>query len=226
MGAHSLPVTQRPAGVSVRHALHNTVCEYDWWRKSTVGRTVLVQTSSLYIRVLIRSASEVNVAEFAPDKVPIEDLVAVRGYITDDFAMIDSALRLLDRDKLEELDPYIRLATYGLFQLPSYRGVVYRGTMLSEATAACYVPGTVVFEHAFVSATADPARRFPGNTTFVIASINGRDVSLVATNPEERDVVFFTGTRFKVLAVEQDGAQSHRVIYLAEIPDKRLFQGP
>ena len=96
---------------------------------------------------------------------------------------------------------------------------------MSAEAAANYVPGTVVFEHAFVRATADPARRFPGDTTFVIASINGRDVSAIAPDPEAREVVFFTGTRFKVLAVETDDVFDHRVIYLAEIPDTRLLQG-
>jgi len=90
---------------------------------------------------------------------------------------------------------------------------------------AHYIPGTIVFEHAFVSTTADPARRFPDNTTFVIASINGRDVSMLADFPEQQEVVFFTGTRFKVLATEHDDRADDWYIYLAEMPDPRLLQG-
>jgi len=160
----------------------------------------------------------------SPEDIPEEALVAVRGYITADFARIDAALRRLDEAELKELDAYIRLATYGLFHLPSFRGVVYRGCNLSRETLSHYIPGTVVFEHAFISATANPARRFPGNTTFVIASINGRDVSMLADDPEEREVVFFTGTRFKVLKTERDARADDWYVYLAEIPDRRLFQ--
>jgi hypothetical protein len=138
--------------------------------------------------------------------------------------MVNSALRRLDYAQLEELDAFIRLVTHGLFKLPSFRGVVYRGANLSSETIAQYIPGTIVFEHAFVSTTADPARRFPGNTTFVIASINGRDVSMLTDAPEEQEVVFFTGTRFKVLAAEHDAREDDWYIYLAEIPDRRLLQ--
>jgi hypothetical protein len=154
----------------------------------------------------------------------IAGLVALRSYLADDFETVDAALRTLDQAKLAELDGYIRLATHGLFELPSFRGIVYRGTTLSEEAVANYVPGTVVFEHAFIRTTADPARRFAGNVTFVIASINGRDVSGIAPDAEAREVVFFTGTRFKVLAVETDDVFDHKVIYLAEIPDARLLQ--
>jgi hypothetical protein len=157
--------------------------------------------------------------------IPIEDLVAVKAYITEDYAQIDAALRELDMAKLERLDAYIRVATSGLYQLPAYRGPVYRAATLSEDIAAKYVPGAIVREHAFVSALANPAVRFPGsNTTFVIASVNGRDVSMFSSHSEEREVVFFTGTLFRVLAVAVVPSTRHRTIYLAEIPDPRLAQ--
>src|SRR5215831_15920835 len=161
----------------------------------------------------------------SPGDIPKEQLVAVRGYITADFARIDAALRRLDEAELKELDAYIRLARYGLFRLPSFRGVVYRGCDLSREALDQYVPGTIVVERTFISATADPARRFPGNTTFVIACVNGRDVSSLGDDPEEREVVFFAGTWFKVLATEHDTRADDWYIYLAEIPDTTLLQG-
>jgi hypothetical protein len=156
--------------------------------------------------------------------IPIEDLVAVKAYISEDYGTIDSALRRLDMAKLEKLDAYIRVATSGLYQLPAYRGPVYRAATLADDLAAKYVPGAIVREHAFVSALANPAVRFPGNTTFVIASVNGRDVSMLSDHPEEGEVVFFTGTRFRVLAVAHVPRTGRRTIYLAEIPDPRLLQ--
>ena len=154
--------------------------------------------------------------------INIEDLVAVKGYIGEDHALLDEPLRRLDMPKLKELDPYIRLATYGLFQLPAYQGPAFRGVSLAPETAARYVPGRVVREHAFVCTVANPSIAFPGNTLFVIASVNGRDVSMLADHPKEREVVFFTGTRFKVLAVDASAGGDRRTIYLAEIPDPRL----
>jgi len=161
---------------------------------------------------------------FRLDDIPAAQLDAVRRYITTDHAVVDGALRDLDRARLQELDEFIRLVTAGLYNLPAFTGVVYRGATLSAAQARHYIPGQVVTEHAFVSATADPARRYPGNATFVIASINGREVSLLSDVPDEREVVFFTGTRFKVLAHEYDAQADERYIYLAEVPDRRLLQ--
>lgn len=161
----------------------------------------------------------------APDDILEQGLAAIGAYITGDFARIDAALRRLDEAELKELDAYIRLARYGLFRLPSFRGVVYRGCDLPREALDQYVPGTIVVERTFISATADPAGRFPGNTTFVIACVNGRDVSSLGDNPEEREVVFFAGTWFKVLATEHDTRADDWYIYLAEIPDTTLLQG-
>jgi hypothetical protein len=163
--------------------------------------------------------------DFIPSAdIPEECLAALRRYLATDFGIVDSALRRLDDAQLKELDEFVRLITHGLFKLPSFRGVVFRGASLSSEAIAQYVPGNIVFEYAFISTTADPARRFPGTTTFVIASINGRDVSMLTEIPQEREVLFFTGTRFKVLATEHDAHADDWYIYLAEIPDRRLLQ--
>ena len=151
-----------------------------------------------------------------------EDMVAVRAYLTRFHREIDTALRQADRAQLKAFDAHIRVATYGLFQLPAYRGVVYRGATLSAHAARQYVPGSVIQERAFVSASADPARSFPGNVQYVIHSVNGRLVRALADDPEELEVVFFTQTKFKVLAVDEGSAQDELTVYLAEIPDPRL----
>lgn len=152
------------------------------------------------------------------------DLVAVRTYITRFYGVIDTALREGDPAKLQEFDAHIRVATFGLYQLPAFHGPVYRATTLPEETAHKYVPGIIVQERSFVSASADPARRFPGNVQYVINSVTGRLVRALADDPEELEVVFFTATRFKVLAVELDAERAERTVYLSEIPDPRLIR--
>lgn len=151
------------------------------------------------------------------------DLVAVRTYITQFHGVIDKALREREWDKLKELDAHIRVATHGLFQMPAFRGAVYRGTQLPEHIVSKYVPGTIIQERAFISTSANPARRFPGNVQYVINSVNGRLVRALADDPEELEVVFFTATRFKVLAVDLVSGQDIRTVYLSEIPDPRLI---
>jgi hypothetical protein len=155
-------------------------------------------------------------------QIPEEDLVAVRSYITDRYPLIDDALRAIDMPMLQEYDAHIRVATFGLYELPVYRGPVFRGTTLPDALVAQYVPGSVIQERAFVAGSANPACRFPGNVLYVIQSFNGRLVRGLADEPEEFEVVFFTQTRFKVLAVDSEAARPEHTIYLAEIPDPRL----
>jgi hypothetical protein len=57
-----------------------------------------------------------------------EDLVAVRGYTSSDYSMLNTALRNGDPVELARLNAYIRTAESGLSQLPSYKGSVFRGT--------------------------------------------------------------------------------------------------
>jgi hypothetical protein len=152
------------------------------------------------------------------------DLVAIRQYITQDYPLLDDALRQLDANKLKEFDAQLRVATMGLIELPSHRGPVFRGTELPDAALAKYQPRQVIRERAFVSAAANPALRFPGNATYVIESVNAREVELVADAPLEREVVFFIGTRFVVLAVDRE-AGGESTVYLREVPDGRLIRG-
>jgi len=155
-------------------------------------------------------------------KIADEDLVALRLCLTSLNGEIADALRRADREKLAEYDPHIRLATHGLFQLPAFRGPVYRGAQLPDDVAERYVPGDVVRERSFLSASADPTREFHGNVQFVIESVTGRSVGALADDPEEREIVFLTATRFKVLAVEVDGTTGVRTVYLAELPDPAI----
>lgn len=159
-------------------------------------------------------------------KIAEEDLVAVRTYITDYHPPIDTALRAIDMPALKEYDAHIRVATFGLFQLPAFSGPVFRGAQLPESLVARYVPGSIIQERAFVAASANPACRFPGNVLYVILSVNGRLVRALADDPEELEVVFFTQTRFKVLAVDSDAGTKQHTVYLAEIPDPRLTRTP
>src|SRR5215470_8368451 len=157
----------------------------------------------------------------------MHDLVAVKAYVERDFETIDAALRSIDQAKLKELDAHIRLASYGLFQLPDVRGPVFRGAQLPKEVLAKYTPGTIVLERSFVSTSANPAVRFAGNALYVIDSVNGRNASLLAKNQVEQEVVFFTGTRFEVLAMDlSPGERIEHTVYLREIPDPRLLKDP
>lgn len=149
--------------------------------------------------------------------VPTEDLVAVRGYTSDDYRELNSALRTGDDAELSRLDAYIRSATSGLNQLPAYRGTVFRGTHLSDEVAANYMPGATVTERAFTSTSSELGAEFPGNTKFVIQSETGRDVSGLSEFADEKEILFAPGTQFRVLGVDVDAATGRRTIYMREV---------
>jgi hypothetical protein len=133
------------------------------------------------------------------DAIPTEDLVAVRGYTSSDYSLLNEALRSGDPAQVAQVDAYVKCASSGLEQLPSYNGLTVRGVDLTADQAAGYVPGTNITEQAFTSTTANPATAFSGNTTMTFKSVTGSDVSGLSNYPAEHEVLFPPGTQFKVL---------------------------
>jgi hypothetical protein len=157
-------------------------------------------------------------------EVPIEELVAIRGYTSDvpkgssevpDYRQINQALRQQTPAELTRLEPYIKCASSGLNQLPQFIGTVYRGTTLDAAVSATYSKGSTVTERAFTSSSVGLLKEFQGNTTFVISSRHGREISKLSVFPSEGEVLFVPGTRFRVLDVEP--TQTSTTIYLDEV---------
>ena len=93
-----------------------------------------------------------------------------------------------------------------LAAMSPWRGAAFRGAELSEGMISAYRDAaehrTVLFEPGFISATAEPGVRFPGNALLVLASRGARDISAIAAAPQLREVVFPAGRWYAVLAVE------------------------
>ncbi len=150
--------------------------------------------------------------------IPIEDLIALRGYTSDDYRDLNTALRTKKPEDLARLDSYLKTAASGLNQLPPYQGQVYRGTTLSDEVLAKYKAGEVVTEDAFTSTSASSQSQFPGNVNFVIQSTKGRDISFLSELPHEKEILFGPGTKFKVLRVDKDPTTGKSIIYMTEVP--------
>lgn len=81
-----------------------------------------------------------------------------------------------------------------------YNGVVYRGVnRLNEKQLARYVVGEEVVEPFFKSSSYDPSKAFSGEVTFKINSKNGKKIESLSNIPSEKEVLFKSGTRYKVL---------------------------
>lgn len=99
-----------------------------------------------------------------------------------------------DRRRNEEVN-------LALAALPSHKGIVYRRMKLfSDSRASAYMVGDIKTWKALSSASKVPQSGFGYQVEFRILSRRGRDVSGLSAKPEEREVLFRTGSRFRVAA--------------------------
>jgi hypothetical protein len=143
--------------------------------------------------------------------IPPEDLLNVLRYTQPDgvgsFKHLNPALRNKDLAKLARLDPYFRLASTGLSYFPEYRGVAYRGLGgdFPDAVLKNYVPGNVINEAAFTSASKSSkvAANFTdgdrGKAFIVIQSKTSREIRAISQFDREEEVLFRPNTVFRVV---------------------------
>ena len=115
----------------------------------------------------------------------------------------NEARRSGDLKRLAAVNDRTLTLNAALAKLPDHKGVVKRGSSLSPRDQARYVPGEVVVEEAFTSASTE--RPFGGNTRFMIHSRHGKDIAPYSEHPNEKEVLFAAGTRFRVLDARRTG---------------------
>jgi len=72
-----------------------------------------------------------------------------------------------------------------------------------------------VVEDAFTSSSRSPLKAFSGNVRFYLISRNGREVSKWSAYPDEDEVIFKPGTRFRVLDFVRTGRDIE--VFLEEV---------
>jgi hypothetical protein len=120
-----------------------------------------------------------------------------------DLAAMDAAIELISR------------ATQSI--QPKFQGAVYRGEPLSNARLSKYQVGKTFTAKAFTSTSVDEltSQAF-GALRMVIQSKTGTQVNEHSLlNPEEKEVLFDPGSRFKVQKVER--GDNSATVYLQEI---------
>ena len=97
-----------------------------------------------------------------------------------------------------QYDDYRKTLSDALRKLPDYPSRdLKRMVTLSPEDIARYVPGRVVTEAGFTSASY--GRGFSGNVRFTIHGRHGKRIDQLSAYPKEREVLFDAGTRFRVL---------------------------
>lgn len=149
------------------------------------------------------------------------ELVAIHGYTTEttigklsDFQVINGALRQGDKAELERLAPYIETVKAGLEKLPYHRGFVERVTTLPASVVDAMDEGKAFFDPAFLS-TSQGYSKFPGDHRLIINSRVGRRIDGYSRFPDEDEVLFPPGHKFKVTKAWREGREV--TIYLKDL---------
>ena len=160
---------------------------------------------------------------FDPHRMTDPELAVAFAYTTSDvpwgYARPNKALRDAQRDGTgvpAQYDDYRKTLSDALARLPDYpaRGLK-RGVVLSPEEVARYVPGRVVTEAGFTSASYGWG--FSGNVRFIIHGRHGKRIDRLSAYPKEGEVLFDAGTRFRVLDVGDEPGV--RVIKMEEVDD-------
>jgi hypothetical protein len=157
--------------------------------------------------------------------IPEDEVVAMIGYSSNvtgaeaaagklsDYTQLNQALRSGNPDELARLTPYLNRLKAGLDKLPDYQGPAFRGVTrgLTPEQVAKYEAGKVITEPAFTSSSDNYASSFKSNPStveagrvpveFAISASHGKNISFMSDFPNEAEILFAAGAKFRVLDV-------------------------
>lgn len=134
------------------------------------------------------------------NKLSQVQIETIQEYCEFDYEKINSELRMPVGD--EDLEVKANKLSAALSKLPGYKGEVIRFQPLNKDIKI----GDVVTFKAFTSTSKklDLSKKKSGDKVFKISSINGKDISEISSRPEENEVLFDKGTKFKLNRIEGD----------------------
>ena len=105
---------------------------------------------------------------------------------------------------------HIKFINEALNKLPNHEGVVFRGSKVEPVQLAKYKVGQIITEKGFTSTSTKlaVAQAFSGNVFYTIVSKTGKAIKDFSEFSAEDEVLFRSGTKFKVLAVENKNGKT------------------
>ncbi|MET8281652.1 hypothetical protein [Micromonospora sp. NPDC005174] len=130
------------------------------------------------------------------------DLVAVRAFLRTSAATVNAALRT---GQDVDTPGFLPCLVSGLRRLPPYRRAVVGQGRVGVPARRLYPEGTTLVEPAFRSVSASMDVCADGaDVDFVVLSRTARQIGVLAEQSDLDEAVFLAGTRFKVLAVNDE----------------------
>jgi hypothetical protein len=167
--------------------------------------------------------SPTGIMKFAKSKMKgdlsLTDTSAIAAYSGSGYKQINKSLRAGAMHEHEW--GYVNNLNSALEKLPKHVGTVFRKADVPADVLALYKPGMIIEERGFTS-TSKSSSVWSGSSRYEIVSKTGRDISHLSTHPSENEVLFRSGTRFRVKnVVEKSGTYheggKHKVIHMEEI---------
>ena len=139
-----------------------------------------------------------------------EEFLSISVYTTNLYSPINGGLRGFSPDDKKKWSNVVENANKGLEKLAKnpefrYEGEVVRGDRFNDELLDELFPiGGIHHEKGFKSTSYNPDKNFPGNTKITIQSKNGvRVADTASVVPHEEEVLFKSGTKFKVISREK-----------------------
>lgn len=132
-----------------------------------------------------------------------DEKVILYAYTYELFHPMNRGLR---QQKLEDIDALVQVLNNALAKFDDYKGLVKRGVNLPPEVLAEHEVGAVVTYAGFTSTSV--SKGFAGKHQFVIKSKHGKLIDKFSSAPTEEEVLFKSGTKFKILdrKEKQDGS--------------------
>jgi hypothetical protein len=135
-----------------------------------------------------------------------EEIVAIDMYGNTTYRKVNGILRHEAQDEFPFEKNFEKLMNKGLDKLPDFTGTVYRGGNFDRITLDAYKDafktGKAITEKGFTSTSQETSSAFEGDTFFIIKSKTGKPVDKIMElgneGPSEAEVIFRSGTKFKV----------------------------
>ncbi|MEV4352519.1 hypothetical protein AB0J83_49340, partial [Actinoplanes sp. NPDC049596] len=137
-------------------------------------------------------------------------LIALRAYLDSERDALNAGLRGESEEDPERIELLAREAVLGLRRLPPVFGPVYRSVPAAREVLAGYRPGEELVEPAFLDGDRLPSA--PGGGEMEVAIWSAGAHRLSGLGAAEGAVLFAPGSRFAVLAVDENDGVPVRVL--------------
>ncbi len=156
------------------------------------------------------------------NKLSVEGVLAIHSYTTDGtYKLYDDYNRTLRSRRAadsKKYGPAIEMINKALDKFPAYKGDVVRYE--TKKSVNSWTPGKIKTFKSYTSTSKKKGFKWKGNVKMFIKSKTGKFVGFISAFPNEEEVLFGPGTKFKVLKKEKENDPYTKVewhIFLEEV---------